>query len=172
MLSNTVLSKLNEQINLEQFSSNLYLAMCSWCRSEGLDGAAQFLRVHADEELEHMHRLFNYVNETGSQVKIGSLDAPQSSFKDIKDVFQITYEHEQFITSKINELVQLTLDQKDFATFNFLQWYVSEQHEEEALFRGILDQIAVIGLEGRGLHLVDKEIGKLAGSQAAAQSDK
>ena len=161
MLKQNVLEKLNQQINLEHFSSNLYLAMSSWCKAQGLEGAAAFLAAHSAEELQHMHKLFGYVNETGAQAIVNAIEAPDTQFKDIKDVFEQTYKHEQFITSKINELVELTLEQKDYAAFNFLQWYVSEQHEEEALFKGILDKMEIIGLEGRGLHIIDKEIGAL-----------
>jgi len=161
MLKPEVLDLLNKQINLEHYSSNLYLAMSSWCTFNGLDGAAKFLSNHSKEELEHMNKLFNYVNETGAHATIQSVDAPENEFKDIKEVFELTYQHEQFITTKINELVDFTLIQKDYASFNFLQWYVSEQHEEEALFKSILDKIKIIGLDGRGLHLIDKEIGKI-----------
>ncbi len=162
MLKKEVLQKLNHQINLEHFSSNLYLSMSSWCRARGLEGAAGFLAAHSTEELDHMYKLFNYINETGAQAIVSSIDGPETKFKDIKDVFEKTYKHERFITSKINELVELTLNEKDYATFNFLQWYVSEQHEEEALFKSILDKIDIIGLEGRGLHILDKEIGNLS----------
>lgn len=161
MLKPVILDLLNKQINLEHYSSNLYLAMSSWCNAQGLEGSAKFLADHSKEELQHMHKLFNYVNETGSQAIINSVDAPENEFKNIKEVFELTFQHEQFITNKINELVDYTLAQKDYASFNFLQWYVSEQHEEEALFKSILDKIEIIGLDGRGLHLVDKEIGKL-----------
>lgn len=161
MLKQVVLDKLNNQINLEHFSSNLYLSMSSWCKAKSLDGAAKFLAEHSAEELGHMHKLFNYVNETGSQAIVNGIEAPDTEFKSIQDVFEQTYKHEQFITSKINELVELTLEKKDYASFNFLQWYVAEQHEEEALFKGILDKMAIIGLEGRGLHIIDKEIGAL-----------
>ncbi|MGK0256166.1 MAG: ferritin [Arcobacteraceae bacterium] len=161
MLKEEILKKLNEQINLEHYSSNLYLSMSSWCKAQGLDGAAGFLIAHSNEELGHMHKLFNYINETGGQSIISGIESPENQFKDLKDVFEQTYKHEQYITTKINELVELTLNQKDYATFNFLQWYVGEQHEEEALFKGILDKIDIIGLEGRGLHIADKEIGLL-----------
>lgn len=158
MLKENILSKLNTQIKLEHYSSNLYLSMSSWCKAKGLDGAAKFLADHSREELSHMYKLFNYVNETGAQALVSAIDAPGTEFIDIKDVFEQTYLHEQFITTQINELVALTLGEEDFATFNFLQWYAGEQHEEEALFKGILDKIEIIGLEGRGLHIVDKEI--------------
>lgn len=161
MLKQNILDKLNQQINLEHYSSNLYLAMSSWCKAQGLDGSAAFLATHSAEELQHMHKLFGYVNETGAQALVSEIDAPANTFKDLKDVFEKTYEHEQFITSKINELAELTMEEKDYATFNFLQWYVAEQHEEEALFKGILDKMSIIGLDGRGLHMVDKEIANL-----------
>lgn len=162
MLKENVLQKLNEQITLEQYSSNLYLAMSSWCKSKGLDGSASFLYTHSSEELMHMHKLFNYINETGSMALISNVDAPTIEFKDLRDVFEQTYNHEKVVTMKINELVALTLAEHDYSTFNFLQWYVAEQHEEEALFLGILDRMDVIGFDGRGLYMVDKEIGKLA----------
>lgn len=161
MLSKIILDKLNHQINLEHFSSNLYLSMSSWCNAQGFNGAAKFLEIHSNEELSHMHKLFKYINETGSQAIIASIEAPDTQFKNIKDVFEKTYKHEQLITKSINELVHLTLKEKDYATFNFLQWYVSEQHEEEALFKGILDKMNIIGLEGRGLFMIDREIGNL-----------
>ncbi|RLA75249.1 MAG: non-heme ferritin [Epsilonproteobacteria bacterium] len=159
MLKKEVLDRLNEQINLEHFSANLYLSMASWASAQGLAGTAKFLKEHSNEEMEHMHKLFDYVNETGAQAVVGALKTPPNEFKDIKDVITQTYKHEKFITSKINSLVDLTLTQKDFATFNFLQWYVAEQHEEEALFSGLIDKIEIIGTDGRGLHLIDKELG-------------
>ena len=162
MLKQNVLDKLNQQINLEHYSSNLYLAMSSWAKSQGLDGAARFLATHSAEELQHMHKLFGYVNETGAQALVSEIDAPDNQYKDIREVFELTYKHEQFITSKINELVALTLEEKDYASFNFLQWYVAEQHEEEALFKGVLDKMDIIGLEGRGLFMIDREIGALS----------
>lgn len=161
MLKQNVLDKLNHQINLEHYSSNYYLAMSSWAQAQGLDGAARFLAVHSAEELQHMRKLFDYVNQTGAQAIISEIAAPNNQYESIKEVFELTYKHEQFITSKINALVDLTLEEKDYASFNFLQWYVAEQHEEEALFKGILDKMDIIGLEGRGLFMIDREIGNL-----------
>jgi len=166
MLKKKVLTKLNEQINMEHYSSNLYLAMSSWCQAQGLEGAASFLATHAEEELQHMHKLFSYVNETGAQALVGKIAAPENNFKDLKDVFTKTYEHEQFITGKINELAAVTMEAGDYASFNFLQWYVAEQHEEEALFKTILDKIEIIGLEGHGLYMIDKEIANLSIAKA------
>lgn len=162
MLSQKMLSKMNEQINLEFYSSNLYLQMASWCESQGFEGCNQFLRRHAKEEMQHMQKLFDYVNETGSMAIIGSIDTPPHQFESIRDVFHRTYEHECEVTKKINALADTAFMEKDYSTFNFLlQWYVSEQHEEERLFKSTLDKIDMIGMEQKGLYFIDKEIAKL-----------
>lgn len=162
MLNPTMLERLNEQINLEFYSSNLYLQMSSWCESKGLGGCAAFLQAHAAEEMQHMQRLFNYINETGAMAQLGAIDAPPTKYESVEEVFRQTYEHEQAITHKINELADTAFQEKDYSTFNFLQWYVAEQHEEEALFKGILDKFDVIGTDGKGLYFIDQEIGKLS----------
>jgi ferritin len=168
MLSDKILSLLNEQICHEYHSSNLYLAMSSWCGYKGLKGSAAFLKHHSAEELEHMHRLFAYVGDTGAQAIVPEVPKPPQDFDSIRAVFTQTLDHEIFITRKINELVSACLEERDYSTFNFLQWYVSEQHEEEGLFRSILDLVDLIGTEGRGLFLLDKEIGKLTKQPASA----
>ena len=162
MLSEKMLQALNEQITLEFYSSNLYLQMSSWCEFNALDGCAKFLKAHAAEEMEHMQRLFTYVNETGGLARVGKIDAPPFEFKSISEVFQATYEHEVFITSKINKLAKTAQQEDDFSTFNFLQWYVAEQHEEEKLFKSIIDKIEMIG--PNGLFFIDKEIENMVGA--------
>jgi ferritin len=162
MLSSAMLEKLNEQINLEFFSSNLYLQMGAWAESKGYEGCSAFLYKHADEEMSHMKRLFTYVNETGAVALVGSIDAPEANYASISDLFEKVYEHECFITGKINELAHTAFTHQDYSTFSFLQWYVAEQHEEEKLFNGILDKIKIIGEDGKGLFFIDKEIGELA----------
>jgi ferritin len=161
VLTEKIYTKMNEQVMLEFYSANLYMAMSSWCAKEGLVGAAKFLYEHSKEEMEHMEKLFHYINETGSQAIISSIDAPPSDFSSIKELFDEVYSHEQMITKKIFELADLSMELKDYSTFGFLQWYTAEQHEEEALFKGIIDKIDIIGTEGRGLFLIDKEIGNL-----------
>lgn len=161
MLSPKLTDCLNRQIGLEQYSSNLYMQMSAWCENQGLIGCAGFLRQHAEEENGHMQRLFQYVIDTGGMAQIGAIEAPRSEFKDIKDVFEMTFAHEQAITKAINDLVSTAFAESDFSTFNFLQWYVSEQHEEEGLFKQILDRIRIIGTDGTGLFMIDQEIGKL-----------
>lgn len=161
MLHERVLEKLNEQINIEFYSSNLYLQMSSWCEKEGLEGCAEFLKGHAAEEMEHMQRLFNYVNGCGAMAKLGAIEAPPTEFSSVNDIFEETYKHEKYVTGKINELADVAFQEKDYSTFNFLQWYVAEQHEEEKLFNTILDKIRIIGTEGRGLYHFDQEIAKM-----------
>ncbi|QIZ78160.1 non-heme ferritin [Ferrimonas lipolytica] len=168
MLAEAMTARLNEQINLEFFSSNLYLQMSAWCEDKGFEGAAVFLRAHADEEMEHMRRLFTYVSEAGGMPLLGAIDAPDSQFESLKDVFVKTFEHEQLITQKINDLAHTAFANQDYSTFNFLQWYVAEQHEEEKLFKGILDRIDLVGNDGASLYLIDKELGQLATEESGS----
>jgi ferritin len=170
MLSKKMLDALNRQINLEFYSSNLYLQMSAWCEFNGLEGCAEFLQLHAAEEMEHMQRLFTYVNETGGLAILGSIDAPPSQFGSIVAVFEQTYKHEVLITKKINKLAKIAQDEGDFSTFNFLQWYVAEQHEEEKTFKSITDKIDLIGMEGSGLFFIDKEIEKISAEIHLAQA--
>ncbi len=165
MLSETLLKRLNEQIALEAYSANLYLQMSSWCQHKGLNGCAGFLRAHSREEMGHMLRLVDYINETGSLAEIPEVSKPPAEWEGIPAIFNKTLEHEQSITAKINELVDAALTEKDFSTFHFLQWYVAEQHEEEALFKTVLDRIDLVGTEGRGLFMLDDTIGKLRPQQ-------
>ena len=161
MLSEKMIDKLNQQVTLEFYSANLYLQMSSWCEYQGLENSAQFLRAHSQEEMDHMYRLFDYINDTGAQSQIQAIDQPPHEFSDVRHVFEEIYKHEQHVTSEINNLAGLAFSENDFSSFNFLQWYVAEQHEEEKLFKSILDKIEIIGLDGRGLYHFDVEIGKL-----------
>jgi ferritin len=161
MLEKDLVERLNQQINLEFYSSNLYLQMSSWCESKGLEGCAAFMKAHAAEEMGHMQKLFDYVNEAGGMAILGAIEAPRTEFESILEVFRLTLDHEILVTRKINELVEVSMEKKDYSTFNFLQWYVAEQHEEESLFRSILDKVELIGTDKRGLFLLDREIGKI-----------
>ena len=165
MLSKTMVDSLNDQIQLESYSSNLYLQMSAWAEIKGLEGCAAFLRAQAQDELAHMNRLFKYVYETGALPLIGTIKAPPTKFKSISDVFQQVHEHEKFITGKINALMTKALKEQDHSTVNFLQWYVAEQHEEEHTMQKILDKIKNIGETGSGVYFIDRAIGMLAGEK-------
>lgn len=162
MLSQVMIDRLNQQINLEMYSSHLYLQMSSLCAYKSLDGCSAFLSQHADEEMTHMHRLLNYLRETGGLAIVGGMQAPPTELNTITEMFETIYEHEQLVTKKINDLVHLANTEPDYATLQFLQWYIAEQHQEEFLFKSILDKIKLIGTEGQGIFLIDREIANMA----------
>ncbi|MEM7759774.1 MAG: non-heme ferritin [Cyanobacteria bacterium P01_A01_bin.40] len=162
MLSQSTIDHLNQQINLEIYSSHLYLQMSSWCAYKSLDGCATFLSQHADEEMAHMRRLLNYLQETGALATINGMQAPPKDFNSLTEMFEKIYEHEQLVTRKITNLVHLANTEPDYATLQFLQWYIAEQHQEEFLFKSILDKIKLIGTEGQGIFFIDREIANMA----------
>ena len=168
MLSDKMLEMLNDQIGFEFYSSNIYLQMSSWCTSQGLDGCAGFFRMHSQEELLHMFKIFDYVNDHGAMAIIPALKKPQDEYDSIAHIFDDALDHEHEVTRRINDLVAVTFEEKDFATFNFLQWFVAEQREEETLFVRILDVVKITGGEGRGLYFLDREIEKIAAGEVAA----
>ena len=161
MLSKKIEKALNEQIRVEAESSQVYLAMASWAEIKGLEGVAQFMYAHSDEERMHMLKLVKYINERGGHAKITTLKAPPSSFGSFKEMFETLFDHEVMVSNAINELVHISLQDKDYATHNFLQWYVAEQIEEEALARTILDKINLIGNDKGGLYLFDNDVKQL-----------
>ena len=164
MLSKKIESSLNQQIQLEAESSQFYLAMASWAETQGLNGVASFLYSHSDEERMHMLKLVKYVNERGGQGVIAALKAPPKTFKSVKAVFEQILEHEIYVSNEINGLVEECLKIKDYTTHNFLQWYVSEQIEEEDLARNILDKLNLIGNEKGGLYLFDRDLEGFSGT--------
>ncbi len=168
MLSKNIENALNEQIKIEAESSQVYLSMASWAETQGFEGVASFMYKHSDEERMHMLKLAKFVNERGGHAKVSALDAPPVSFGSFKEMFQSLFDHEVMVSEKINDLVDITLNQKDYATHNFLQWYVSEQIEEEALARNILDKISLIGDDKGGLYLFDNDVKSLAANNADA----
>lgn len=149
---------LNEQIQKEASSSQFYLAMASWAEANGLNGTAKFLYAHSDEERFHMLKLVKFVNERGGSAVIPGLETPLSEFKSLENVFELLLSHEIMVTESINNLVDICLQEKDYSTHNFVQWYVSEQLEEEALARTILDKLRLIGDDKGGLYLFDRDL--------------
>jgi ferritin len=145
MLKKKVEDICNRQIEREGYSSNLYLAMASWAETNGFSGVADWLYVQADEERIHMLKFIKYVNERGGKAVVPALKKPGTDFKGVEELFREVLKHEEFITSSINEIVALTLEEKDFNTQNFLQWFVTEQVEEEASARVILDKVKLVG---------------------------
>lgn len=168
MLSKKLEKALNEQIRIEAESSQVYLSMACWAEIKGLEGVAGFMYGHSDEERMHMLKLVKYVNERGGHAIVSDLKAPETEFGTLTKMLQKLYDHEVFVSQSINELVHVTLEEKDYATHNFLQWYVAEQLEEEALARTVLDKINLIGNDKGGLYLFDRDIQQLTVESAAS----
>ena len=168
MLTKNMEKALNAQIRVEAESSQVYLSMASWAEVKGLEGISQFMYKHSDEERMHMLKLIKYVNERGGHAHISELTAPKTEFGTFQKLFQELYEHEIFVSKSINELVHVSLEEKDYATHNFLQWYVAEQIEEEALARTILDKINLIGNDKGGLYLFDRDVQQITVESAAS----
>lgn len=158
MLKGKIEAVLNEQIKIEAESSQIYLAMASWAETEGLGGTAQFLYKHSDEERMHMLKLVQYVNERGGKALVPELSQPERDYQSLTNLFQTLLDHEIMVSGEINNLVDICLSEKDYTTHNFLQWYVAEQIEEEALARTIMDKLSMIGEDKGGLYLFDRDI--------------
>ncbi|WP_236976419.1 ferritin [Membranihabitans maritimus] len=158
MISKEMQSRLNDQIQKEGNASFLYLSMSAWCEDQGLNGCAKFMRRQSDEEHMHMMKLIDYMFEMDARAIISSIDQPPSEFDDPKSLFEEVLEHEKRVTQSINELVEYSMVEKDHSTYNFLQWYVEEQREEENLMRSILDRISLIGDAPQKLYFIDKEL--------------
>lgn len=168
MLSKKIEAALNQQVALEGNSSQYYLAMASWAETIGMQGVAQFLFGHSDEERLHMLKLIRFVNERGGHGSVPSLAAPPKTFKSVQAAFELVLEHEIKVSDEINKLVETCLKERDYTTHNFLQWYVSEQIEEEALARRILDKLKLIGGDKGGLYLFDRDLGALKARDGGA----
>jgi ferritin len=167
MLSPKIEKALNEQVQLEAESSQIYLAMASWSELDPYSGISAFLYKHSDEERMHMLKLVKYINERGGHGIIPQLKAPAVKYKGVRELFQQVYDHEVLVSTEINHLVDICLKEKDYTTHNFLQWYVSEQIEEESLARHILDKLKLIGADKSGLYMFDRDVSTMGSSAAA-----
>lgn len=163
MLSKKIEAALNAQVAVEANSSQAYLAMASWAENTGLSGTAAFLYRHSDEERMHMLKLVKFINERGGKAVIPALKQPGTNYKTITDVFKALLDHETKVTNEINSVVDLCLKEKDYTTHNFMQWYVGEQIEEEALARTLIDKLNLIGNDKGGLYLFDRDLEGMTG---------
>lgn len=163
MLSQAMQTAINEQINKELYSAYLYLSMAAYCEDANLPGTAHWMRVQANEEMEHAMKFFGYVNERGGRVVLKAIDQPQVEFRGLLDVFERTLEHEQYVTSLIHDLYTLALEEKDYASQSFLQWFIDEQVEEEANATGIVETLKMIGDKGHALVMLDRQLGSRGG---------
>lgn len=160
MIDKTVEKSLNDQINEELNSYYIYLSMEAYFESESLDGFATWMELQAQEEMEHAMRIFRYLNERGGRVKLQPIEEPKSDWNSPREAFEDAYEHEQYITKKIDELVDLAEEKDDKATRNMLEWFVEEQVEEEASTEEIVNKIKMVGESGPGLLTLDNALGQ------------
>ncbi len=168
MLKKNIEDICNRQVEREGYSSNLYLSMASWAETNGFSGVASWLYVQADEEKLHMLKFIKYINERGGKALIPAFKKPASEFKGIEELFKEVLKHEEFVTSSINEIVAMTLEEKDYNTHNFLQWFVMEQIEEEASAKAILDKVKLVGKNN--LYQFDRDILSLRSASNNTQS--
>ena len=170
MVTKIVEKAINEQILKEEHSSRIYLAMASWCQVNGYQGAAAWLYAQAEEERMHELKLIHYLDDRGGTAQLSDLKKPVYEFKTLAEVFKEVLKHEEFISASINEVYAVSLKANDFSTGNFLQWYITEQIEEESTVRSILDMIGLAGGEKSGLFHIDKELATLAAKKRASLS--
>lgn len=162
MLKKKMLKAFNEQINAEMYSAYLYLAMESYYQSIGLEGFARWMRGQVQEELMHSMKMYDFVNERGGRVILESIDKPKSEWKSPLAAFDEILKHEQLVTGLINDLYELATSEKDHASKIFLQWFVSEQVEEEATVGAVVDKLNLIKGDPSGLFIMDGELGQRA----------
>jgi ferritin len=170
MLSIKVAASINRQIEVEHHSSQIYLAMASWAETNGYEESSKFLYAHAEEERMHMLKFFHYVNDRGSHALVPKTEQPKVIYDSIKEIFEEILEHEIYVSLSINHLVGVCVDERDFTTQNFLQWFVTEQIEEESLFRSILDKLNLLGDDKASLFMFEKEIASIATSKSVLKT--
>lgn len=158
MVTKRLTAELNKQINEELFSAYLYFSMSGYCSFIGLKGTANWFFVQGQEEMTHAWRFYNYINSQGGQVILSAIEKPASSFKSIQHMFEETLKHEKHITARINLLANLATKDKDHATEVFLQWFITEQVEEEQNATDILAKLKLVGKDGAALLMVDNEL--------------
>ncbi len=162
MIKEKVQKALNKQLNEELFSSYAYLAMAAYFESENLSGFASWFRLQSQEENSHAMKFFDYIHQINGKVTLQKIDVPRLTWKTPLEVFQDMLKQEQTVSKSIDELFELSLGEKDYATNNFLQWFISEQVEEEATAIKLLERMKLVGDNRNGLFLLDREMGMRA----------
>lgn len=166
MINKKIEEALVNQIEKEAYSSNLYLAMAVWAETNGLEGTAQWFYAQAEEERMHMLKFIKYVNERGGKAVISALEQPPAEYKDVKEAFEKTMEHEQYISASINDIVGICVEEKDYTTQTWMQWFVTEQIEEEASVSAINDKLRLLG--EHNLYMFDRDIMGMRGAVPAS----
>ncbi len=164
MLPKKVEEILNAQIEREDYSSQLYLSMASWAENKGFEGVSSWLYAQAEEERVHMLKLIKYVNDRDGIAVIPGIDTPPIDFGDVFTMFDTVLAHEQYISGSINEIVAVCISENDYTTQNWIQWFVTEQIEEEASVKAIIDKLKLLGKNN--LYMFDRDIMTMRGSGA------
>ena len=162
MLSERMLKGLNEKINKELFSAYFYLGIAAYFKDMGFEGFATWMEAQAEEELGHAIRIYDYVFERGGKVELDRIEKPKQDFQSPLKAFEAVYLHEVGVTESIYKLVEIAQEEKDHATYQFLQWFVEEQVEEEATAKAIVDKLKIIGDSPQGLFMLDRELAQRA----------
>lgn len=160
MVSKELETAINKQINAEFWSGYLYLSMSVHFANKGLPGFANWFKVQFKEEQDHAHKLMDYLVSKGNRVELQPIEKVDTSWDSLLHAFAVTLEHERIVTSMINNLVAMARHENDYATENMLQWFVSEQVEEEETAQGMIDALKLIGDNGFGVYTMDKELSK------------
>jgi len=160
MLNKKLEDAINEQINKELYSAYLYLSMSAYCEAENLPGSAKWMRAQAQEEVDHAMRFFDYVNARGGRVVLKAIDMPTPVWKSPLEMFEQVLEHERKVTGKINRLYEVALAEKDYAAQMELQWFITEQVEEEQKAGQVVEQLKRVGEHPMGLAMVDRQLGE------------
>jgi len=171
MLDEKMQTALNKQMNAELYSSYLYLSMSAYFQSISLPGFANWLRIQAQEELVHAMKFYDFINERGGRVMLQPVEGPPTEWSSPLDVFENTYKHEQKVTSLINDLVNLAVKEGDHATNIFLQWFVTEQVEEESSADEVVQKLKLMGDAKGGLFMLDREMAQRAFTPPAASAE-
>jgi len=160
MLSKKLEDAINEQINKELYSAYLYLSMSSYCESESLAGFAGWMRAQAQEEVNHAMRLFDHVAARGGRVVLKAIEMPTPVWKSPLEMFEEVLQHERKVTGLINTLYELALNENDYATQMELQWFITEQVEEEESAGAVVEQLRRVGDQPMGLLMMDRQLGE------------
>ncbi len=158
MMNERIEKALNEQMNAELYSAYLYLSMASYFESKGLEGCAHWMKAQTQEELMHAMKFYEFITERGGRAIMKAIDAPPSDWDSPLNVFENALQHEQYVTSLINKLMDLAIEEKDHATQIFLQWFISEQVEEEASAGAVVEKMRLAGQSPGGVFMVDREL--------------
>jgi ferritin len=158
MISERLLSELNNQINFEFYSAHIYLAMAAYCAAEDFDGFANFFKVQAEEEKFHAMKFYNYVNEMNGRVVLEGMPDPQNEFKSLLNAFEVSLAHEKIVTRRIYNLTDIATEEREHATISLLKWFIDEQVEEESNFTSIIKKLTRIKDDPSSLYMLDTEL--------------